>query len=72
MPQIDSGSSQFVADGQCRAWAAHAPEIEREARAQYAEQWRTSGPLLRLVLRWRIKREIKRRLEAIAPSEALY
>jgi hypothetical protein len=72
MPQPAPGSSQFVADGQDRARAAYAPEIEREMRAQYAKQWRTSGPLRRLALRWRMKREVKRRLEAIAPTEALY
>jgi len=46
--------------------------VRREVEAQYTERYATAGCIKRRILRWKMEREIARRIEQIAPSDALY
>lgn len=63
---------EFVPDGYERARAAAVGSIRRQVEAEYAERLRYAGWLRRLLLRLEINREIERRLDRIAPPDALY
>jgi hypothetical protein len=68
----EHSSSGFVADGQERAWAALEPKVRAEVESEYAEEWNSSGLVRRRLLLRKIEKEIARRLEDLAPSDALY
>ena len=52
--------------------SANAEEIRDRARAKYAGQLADSGFLGRLIIRARMRREIRQELAKIAPPDALY
>ncbi len=64
--------NRIVADGQARVRKDCRPEVEAAVRARYADELERTRGLRRLLLRWNIRREIERRLDEIAPQEALY
>jgi hypothetical protein len=67
-----NGDVQFVADGRERLVAASRASVEAEVRSRYIEQLAAAGLIERLRLELRIRREIRRELERIAPVGALY
>ncbi|MEQ8789216.1 MAG: hypothetical protein RIC55_23080 [Pirellulaceae bacterium] len=67
-----SQMSGFVSGGHGRAHAAAAPRIRAEVRREFTHQGATASLLQRIRLWWRIEREIRRRIQATAPSDALY
>lgn len=73
----------FVSDGRARALrssqeriAALRRRVVREVLAEHSERLRVSGPLKRMWLRMRMRREIRRsvaaEIERIAPEDGLY
>lgn len=63
------GRERALRDPELRA------ELERavaEIEARYAPLLERAGLLRRLVLRWRMRREVQRELELRAPRDALY
>jgi hypothetical protein len=62
----------FVADGHWRARAALEPVVRAEVRTAYAEQLAQAKMGKKAALRSAMEREIKQRLDAKAPSDALY
>ena len=63
---------KFVADGRERIARGEIERIRREVRARYADQMAAAGFFRRLWLRVRIRREIERQLNKIAPRDGLY
>ena len=63
---------EFVADGWERAWKAMEPDIRREVKEEFAEEWNASGLVRRWFLLRKIDAEVERRLAERAPSDALY
>lgn len=68
----DLKRSQFLTGGCDRARSATEPDIRREVEAEFTKRWPAASTFGRWLLRRRIEAEIERRLEARAPSEALY
>lgn len=55
-----------------RKYRAAREEVIAAVRARYAESLASAGNLRRLVLRLRMQREIARKLDELAPPDALY
>ena len=64
--------SRFVQDGRSCAQSAAEPEIRAQVVAEYSEQFEAAGPWGRLWLRRTIEREVRLRLDKLAPPDALY
>jgi hypothetical protein len=64
--------SHFVHDGQERAWAALEPVVRAQVIAEYARRCQDAPFWRRWLLRLRMPSDIRRRLEQLAPSDALY
>lgn len=64
--------SSIIAGGHTRAVAAVSPAIEKAVRAEYAAALASAGPLRRIWLQFRLRREIGRRVEKQAPLGGLY
>ena len=62
----------IVADGRAGVRKEYRPEVEAAVRARYADELARARGLRRLLLRLRIRREIERRLDELAPGKALY
>ena len=67
-----SREEHFVADGYDRAVEASAPRIRAEVEAEYAGRLASANWYRRLLLRLEMRREIRRRLERVAPPWGLY
>ena len=67
-----SDPHHFLADGHQRAWEAHEPKVRAEVEAEFADRWKEASSRARRHLREEIEREIDRRLEELAPPNALY
>jgi len=67
-------SSSFILDGRSRALRGGQlkERICAEVMSQYADELARAGFVRRIILRYKISREIKKELEKIAPSDALY
>lgn len=63
---------RFVADGYKRARDAIEPVIRAEVEGEFAERLQTAAFLKRWRLRREMAAEIKRRIHAQAPPDALY
>ena len=63
---------RFVADGYGRARDAIEPEIRAEVEREFAKRLQTASFLKRWRLRREMAAEIKRRIHARAPPDALY
>ena len=64
--------SNIVADGRERIAVAERKRVKRAVRQRYAAQFAKAGILRRWLLLWKIRREIEKELETIAPRDALY
>ncbi len=64
--------SHFIADGYERAREASFDRIRVQVEAEYAERLRAANWARRLLLKAEMRREIERRLDRIAPPDALY
>lgn len=64
--------TRFLADGASRIRKANRARIEAEVRLAHADQLDRARWWRRLSLRWHMRREIRRRLDEIAPPSALY
>ena len=62
----------IVADGRERVLRDVGPQIRAEVRAKYAAELQHAGLLRRLLIHWRMRRDIHRRLQKAAPREAHY
>ena len=65
-------NEHFVEDGQERGEEATAPQIRAAVDAEYADRLASANWYRRLVLRLEMRREIRRRLERVAPPWGLY
>ena len=66
---------RFLADGYQRGRAACETSrvaIRREVEQEFADRLRQAGFFGRLLIRRRIRREVERRLNKLAPPDALY
>jgi len=68
---------RFIADGRERLMAskeyrAACAEVTAAIRARYAESLASAGVFRRLVLRFRMEREMAREVATLAPPGALY
>ena len=68
----DDAAHGFVADGCRRARAAIEPRVRADVEREFAGKLENASFLKRLRLRRQMEREIQRRVEAMAPSDALY
>lgn len=64
--------SHFVADGCERARKASIDKIRAQVEAKYSERLRAANWARRLLLKAEMRREVERRLDRIAPPDALY
>ena len=62
----------IVADGQERARAAAMERVRAEVQRRFAPELARAGFWRRWALRLHLRREIQRRMEQIAPRDALY
>ena len=67
-----SASDGFVADGYERAYRASYSVIRAELEQRYADRFKLATFWDRLRLRQEMKRELRARLDRIAPPDALY
>jgi hypothetical protein len=65
-------SGNLLADGHNRSLAANKERIRKEVLAEYGDELRAAGWFHRLLIRRRIRKEIKRRLSLVAPIDANY
>ena len=74
MPQRPG--NHIVEDGRWRILNGSGREVAARVRARFAHRTapllERAGPVGRLVIRYRISRSIQRRLDRLAPPEALY
>jgi hypothetical protein len=63
---------RIIAAGRSHAIAANRARIEREVRARHARDFQTAGMLRRVAIWIRIRLEIERELEKIAPHGGTY
>jgi hypothetical protein len=62
----------FVADGDKRAWTANYDAIREQVEREYEQRLAVAGLFRRWQLRWKMRREIERRLDRVAPPWGLY
>lgn len=72
MNRSDGKETSFVADGHDRARRANEAAVRTAVEQAYTAELETASFWHRLIIRRRIKREIKRRLDRLAPPNALY
>lgn len=65
-------SNGIVADGREREAKAWEREIRERVEKAHAEELNQAGWLRHLLILWRIRREIQRELEKVAPTDGLY
>ncbi len=65
-------ASGLLADGRRRVLDATRGRIERDIRGRYAKALSEAGWLRRVVLHFRIRAEIREKLEKAAPRGGLY
>lgn len=65
-------ADSIVADAAMRLRAHHLPIVREQVEKEYANALESANFLSRVGLRWRMRSEIKRRLNELAPEEALY
>jgi hypothetical protein len=64
--------ANFVYGGCERLRALVSPRVLAEVQREYSERLQAAGALERIFLTLEIRREVRRRLDMIAPSWALY
>ncbi len=68
----EDGTAGFVSGGQGRAWRALFANVTSEVEMAYRKEMQEATPWRRVFLRLKVRREIRRRLEDLAPWDALY
>ena len=63
---------QFVQDGYRLAYAALEPSVRAAVEAEFAERLAVASLIERWQLRRAMAREVERRLQQMAPPDALY
>ncbi len=63
---------RFVADGYDRAREASEPIVRAEVEREFAAELQSAAESIRVQVRSRMEREVQRRLDRIAPRDALY
>ena len=71
-PNPTSSYAQFLNDGHQRARAALEPVIRAEVAAEYGQRLSQASFMQRWQLRLAIEREVDRRIECLAPRDAIY
>jgi hypothetical protein len=66
------GAGHLVADGGARVRRAVEPEIRERIQKKYAPLVREANWLKRLILRWRMEREVRAEIRRVAPDVAMY
>ncbi len=69
---MPSQSSRFVVDGCWRAQSAMEGQIREEVLAEYRQRLDEAGFWQWVLLHWQIGREVRLRLDRLAPPDALY
>lgn len=64
--------SHFVSDGCERARAVSIEDIRAQVEAEYSGRLQAANWARRLLLKAEMRREVERRLDRIAPPDALY
>ena len=64
--------SPLIAGGHGRARSANIDQVTDEVKQRYAPALASAGFLKRLLLRWRMRKEIAKRMQQLAPDDALY
>ena len=64
--------SRILVNGHSRILRDELERIRREVREQYAKELAEAGFLCRLVLRMHIRKEVRARLDDVAPRDGLY
>jgi hypothetical protein len=72
MPLKKRSATHIVADGHERAWWANEPLVRVQVQQEYAERLCAAPLWRRWLLRRALEREVRRRLEQLAPPDALY
>lgn len=67
-----NSETHFVFDGHERARAASIDKIRAQVEAEYSGRLQAANWARRLLLKAEMRREIERRLDRIAPPDALY
>jgi hypothetical protein len=71
-PKRSSLHDRFMEDGCVRAQSAAEPQIRLQVASEYSAQLEAAGAWDRFWLRRAIEREVRIRLEKVAPPDALY
>lgn len=72
MARHTTTDQEFVADGRKRLRETMYDEVRIEVEREFGEQLTSAGWFRRLFVRIEMRREIDRRLDRIAPPDALY
>jgi hypothetical protein len=77
MRRVSMSDDRFIADGrerlmESKEYRAASTEVTAAVRSRYAESLAGAGVFRRLVLRFRMEREIAREVAKLAPRGALY
>lgn len=67
-----SDARHFVADGGERICRAVEPEIRERIRKKYEPMISDANLLKRVLLRWKMEREVRAELRKVAPDGAMY
>ena len=63
---------RIVEDGQERAYDGSIEQVRAKVEAKYAEELKTAGMWKRMQIRRKMGKEIRERMEKIAPPDGLY
>jgi hypothetical protein len=63
---------RLLADGRRRALVALRARLRAEVDAEFADRLADAGVVGRLVMKWKMRRVLKRRLDEKAPRDGLY
>ena len=70
---MDDGSNQpIIADGQARAYKANIARVRAEVEREFSDSLAKAGYWRRFLLRLRMTREVRRRMDKVAPPWGLY
>jgi hypothetical protein len=64
--------TKIVAGGRKRAYEGSVARVRAEVEAKYAEELKTAGVWRRMRIRRNMQREMRERMERVAPRSGLY
>jgi len=65
-------TERIVPGGRKRAYIASIGRVRAEVEAEYRRELEKAGIWKRARLRWKMEREIRRRMKKVAPPDGLY